>query len=112
VTYRYPFPIFGRGGTALTTRWTPLPETYLSLAVDGFPNMFVMYGPGSGLNTNSIISMLENQALYITKCVAKMQRERLKAVEVKKEAVRDWMQYMQVRFFLHRILSYVADDKY
>lgn len=68
----------------------------MSVAVDGFPNMFLMYGPGSGVNTNSTISMLESQAMYIVKCAAKLQRERLKAMAPKKEATADWMQHMRV----------------
>ncbi|KAI0091294.1 FAD/NAD-P-binding domain-containing protein [Irpex rosettiformis] len=98
VSYRYPFDVFGRNNIKLNDRWSPRAEAYMSIAVDGFPNMFLMYGPGSGLNTNSTISMLETQAMYIVKCVAKLQRERLKAMTPKKEAMDDWMQHMRHYF--------------
>ncbi|KAI0701861.1 FAD/NAD-P-binding domain-containing protein [Cytidiella melzeri] len=98
VSYHYPFDVVGRNGVKLNDRWTPYAEAYLSIAVDGFPNLFHMYGPGSGLNTGTIISMLENQAVYISKCAMKLQRERLKCMEPKKEAMRDWTQHMRNYF--------------
>ena len=69
----------------------------MSMAVDGFPNMFLVYGPGSGLNSGTIFSMLEHQVDYIVKCVSKLQRERLKSMEPKREATRDWTQHLRVR---------------
>ncbi|KAF8183592.1 FAD/NAD-binding domain-containing protein [Mycena galopus ATCC 62051] len=95
VSYHYPFDVVGRGGVKLNDRWTPYAEAYLSLAVDGFPNMFLVYGPGSGLNTASILILLENQVQYVVKAVQKMQRERLKTMEPKKEATKDWTEHMR-----------------
>lgn len=96
VSYHYPFDVVGRRGVKLTDRWTPHAETYLSLAVDGFPNLFFMYGPGSALNTGTTISILEHQAEYLVKVTLKLQRERLKAMEPKRDATADWMQQRQV----------------
>ncbi|KAJ7728265.1 FAD/NAD-P-binding domain-containing protein [Mycena maculata] len=93
LSFHYPFDVVGRGGVTLNERWTPYAEAYLSLAVDGFPNMFLIYGPGSGLNTGSIHVMLENQVGYVVKAVQKIQRERLKTMEPKKEATADWMEH-------------------
>ncbi|KAF8149231.1 FAD/NAD-P-binding domain-containing protein [Mycena galopus ATCC 62051] len=98
VSYHYPFDVVGRGGVKLNDRWTPYAEAYLSLAVDGFPNMFLVYGPGSGLNTASILVLLENQVQYVVKAVQKMQRERLKTMEAKKEATNDWTEHMRAYF--------------
>lgn len=98
-SYHYPFDIIGKNGTKLNDRWKLYPETYMSMTVDGFPNMFLVYGPGSGLNTGTVVSMVERQAMYIAKCAMKMQTERLKTMEPKKEATRDWMQHMRVRTF-------------
>ncbi|KAJ7463115.1 hypothetical protein B0H11DRAFT_2310370 [Mycena galericulata] len=58
VSFHYPFHVVGRGGITLNERWSPYAEAYLSLAVDGFPNMFLVYGPGSGLNSAPIIVLL------------------------------------------------------
>ena len=78
----------------------------MSMAVDGFPNMFLVYGPGSGLNSGTIMSLLEHQALYVTKCVMKLQRERLKSMETKVEATRDWVQHLRVRTLIVRYGPY------
>jgi cation diffusion facilitator CzcD-associated flavoprotein CzcO len=96
VSFHYPFDIIGRDGMKLNDRWSPYAEAYMSMAVDGFPNMFLVYGPGSGLNSGTIISLLEHQSMYVTKCVMKLQRERLKSMEPKPEATRDWTQHMRV----------------
>ncbi|KAJ7101297.1 FAD/NAD-P-binding domain-containing protein [Mycena belliarum] len=98
VSYHYPFDIVGRGGVTLNERWTPYAEAYLALAVDSFPNMFLIYGPGSGLNTASILVLLENQVNYVVKAVHKLQRERLRSMEPKKEATADWTEHMRAYF--------------
>ncbi|KAJ7082429.1 FAD/NAD-binding domain-containing protein [Mycena belliarum] len=98
VSYHYPFDIVGRGGVTLNERWSPYPEAYLALAVDGFPNLFSIYGPGSGLNSTPILVLLENQANYAVKAVLKLQRERLKSMEPKKEATADWTEHMRAYF--------------
>lgn len=69
--------------------------------------MFLVYGPGSGLNTASILVLLENQVQYVVKAVQKMQRERLKAMEPKKEATADWTEHMRVGLcpYLHTALA-------
>jgi len=40
-------PITGRGGKSLSDVWTHGPQTYLGLTVAGFPNLFMITGPGS-----------------------------------------------------------------
>ncbi|KAJ7508494.1 FAD/NAD-P-binding domain-containing protein [Mycena galericulata] len=98
VSFHYPFDVVGRNGLTLNERWSPYAQAYLALAVDNFPNLYFMYGPGSGLNTASILVMLESQVLYITKVLQKMQAHRLKTIEVKREAVEDWAEHMRAYF--------------
>ncbi|KAJ7175158.1 FAD/NAD-P-binding domain-containing protein [Mycena crocata] len=98
VSYHYPFEVVGRNGVTLNQRWSPYAEAYLSMAVDGFPNMFLIYGPGSGLNTATIMVLLENQVMYVVKAVQKLQRERLKSMEAKKEATADWTEHRRAYF--------------
>ncbi|KAJ6548136.1 FAD/NAD-binding domain-containing protein [Mycena vulgaris] len=95
VSYHYSFDVVGRGGVMLNERWSPYAQAYLSLAVDGFPNMFLMYGPGSGINTSSILVLLESQVGYVVKAVQKLQREWLKTMESKREATADWTEHMR-----------------
>lgn len=57
--------VIGASGEDLKDRWADGAEAYLGMSVDGFPNMFMIYGPNTNLNHNSIITMLEIQQAYI-----------------------------------------------
>ncbi|GLK91131.1 flavin-containing monooxygenase [Pseudomonas turukhanskensis] len=61
--------VIGRKGRTLHERWQSGAEAYLGMTVPGFPNMFMIYGPNTNLNHNSIITMLEIQQRYIIEAV-------------------------------------------
>ncbi|HSN36200.1 MAG TPA: NAD(P)/FAD-dependent oxidoreductase, partial [Arthrobacter sp.] len=61
--------VAGRDGLGLDERWGNAPEAYLGITVDNFPNLFMVYGPNTNLNHNSVVSMLEAQHRYIAQCV-------------------------------------------
>lgn len=96
-SYQFPFDIIGRNNTTLNSRWTPHAECYLSVSVDGFPNMFMSLGPNSGVNSGSLLVLIEKQVDYAVEATLKMQRERLRSIEVKREAVKDYDEYVKVR---------------
>lgn len=60
-----PMDIVGRDGVALQDVWKDGAAAYLGITVPGFPNMFMLYGPGTNLGHNSIIHMIESQAAFI-----------------------------------------------
>ncbi|TRX93324.1 hypothetical protein FHL15_005903 [Xylaria flabelliformis] len=93
-----PFLIAGRGGLTLTERFAPFPEAYLSLAVDSFPNYFMMLGPNSAIGSGSLTSILEAEGDYIVKCIRKLQKEDYATMTVKPERVRDWGEYCHAYF--------------
>ncbi len=57
--------VTGRNGVSLDAAWRDGAQAYIGMAVPDFPNMFVVYGPNTNLNHNSIITMLEIQQDYI-----------------------------------------------
>jgi len=65
-----PVKITGLDGRHLQDVWAQGPRAYLGLAVPGFPNLFLMYGPNTNLGAGSIIYMLERQARYIRQLVS------------------------------------------
>ena len=69
-----PVTIRGTGGRLLSDVWAGGARAYYGLAVPGFPNMFVMYGPNTNLGSGSIIAMLEPQARYIRQAVETLDR--------------------------------------
>lgn len=54
----------------LNDTWKKETATYLGITVSGFPNMFLLMGPNTGLGHNSMIFMIEAQARYATRCIA------------------------------------------
>ncbi|KZT12304.1 FAD/NAD-binding domain-containing protein [Laetiporus sulphureus 93-53] len=98
ISFHLDFSIAGRGGLSIQEKWTPHPSTYLSMCTDGFPNWFMAFGPNSVLATGSLLILLERQVEYAVAAMKKMQRERLKSIEVKKEAVRDFEEYLETVF--------------
>jgi len=55
----------GRGGRTLAEVWAGSPEAFLGTTVAGFPNLFLMTGPNTGLGHNSMILMIESQLRLI-----------------------------------------------
>ncbi len=53
------------------------------MAVSGFPNLFVVYGPNTNLGAGSIIYMLERQTRYIAKAAALLRQRGPAALEVR-----------------------------
>ena len=100
-TFRYPFRVVGRSGQTLSERWgdrdVAPPAAYLSLAVDGFPNLFICGGPNSAVTSGSQVNIAEHVAGYVVEAVRKMQRERLRSMEVRREALEDWSTHVRVR---------------
>ncbi|MGH3371282.1 MAG: flavin-containing monooxygenase, partial [Nocardioidaceae bacterium] len=76
----------GREGLTLAERWQGSPQAYLGTAVAGFPNLFILLGPGTGLGHNSIIYMLESQARYVGEALAFMGGHGAATVEPRGEA--------------------------
>jgi cyclohexanone monooxygenase len=77
--------VVGRDGLRLADAWAEGPHAYRGVAVAGFPNLFMLYGPNT--NTGSILQMLEYQADYILGKLARMERDGVDRLEVRREAM-------------------------
>lgn len=64
-----PMQIRGLEGRKLRETWRHGAEAYLGLAVSGFPNFFMLYGPNTNVGSGSVIHMLECQQRYVTQMV-------------------------------------------
>jgi cation diffusion facilitator CzcD-associated flavoprotein CzcO len=73
--------VIGRDGRSLHDHWAGEPRAFLGITVPGFPNFFMLYGPGT--NGGEIVWMLERQAEYAVRVVKRMARSGVTAVEVK-----------------------------
>ena len=93
----HPFAVFGSGGLSLDEAWARGPRAYLGTTVAGFPNLFLMTGPNTGLGHNSMIYMIESQARYILDALRSMRRDRLRAVDVRAEVQEAYNVEIQAR---------------
>jgi cation diffusion facilitator CzcD-associated flavoprotein CzcO len=89
--------LFGRDGVALSDRWADRASAYLGLAVPGFPNMFLVYGPNTNLGSGSVIYMLESQADHIVAAVAAISKQRGTVLEVNEKSHNDFVASMARR---------------
>jgi cation diffusion facilitator CzcD-associated flavoprotein CzcO len=88
--------ITGREGIPLAHAWQDGSQAYLGTTVSGFPNMFVMTGPNTGLGHNSQIFMIEAQARYTVACVRAVRRRGATWLDVRADvqhAFNDWLQH-------------------
>ena len=79
--------VTGEGGVALRDVWRDGAHAYLGMAVPGFPNFFMLYGPNTNVGSNSVIFMLEAQAHYVVRLLTHMRRTGKRSVDVRPEAM-------------------------
>jgi cation diffusion facilitator CzcD-associated flavoprotein CzcO len=75
--------IIGRNGVDLMDTWRDGAHAYKGTTVPGYPNLFLIVGPNTGLGHNSMILMIEAQVTYILDALQQMQRQRIATVDVK-----------------------------
>jgi cation diffusion facilitator CzcD-associated flavoprotein CzcO len=80
-----PMAIRGREGRDLNDAWRDGADAYLGLAVAGFPNMFMLYGPNTNLGAGSIVVMLESQIGYVVEAVRELRRSGARWMDVRQD---------------------------
>jgi len=83
--------IRGRDGLSLANEWAAGPRNYLGLQVAGFPNLFMVTGPGSPSVLCNMPVAIEQHVEWITDCIAHMRTNGLKRIEPRNEAVDSWV---------------------
>jgi cation diffusion facilitator CzcD-associated flavoprotein CzcO len=74
--------IWGSGGHRLADLWSAEGMSALhGLTIAGFPNLYFLVGPNTGLGHNSIVLMIEAQVRYVVDLLAKAERAGLGVVE-------------------------------
>ncbi len=87
----------GTDGRTLREHWAGSPTAYLGTTVAGFPNLFLIIGPNTGLGHSSMIFMIESQANYVVDALKTMAARNLAAVEVTEAAVGAFNQELQAK---------------
>ena len=86
------YPVTGRDGKTLGQFWEQFPRAYLGTSIPGFPNLFVVTGPNTGIGHTSAIFVIEAQMSYIMKSIATLKQKNARAIEVTPEAEADYTQ--------------------
>ena len=89
--------LVGRGGVEIHDAWREGMSAYLGVTVSGFPNLFLLLGPNTGLGHNSVVLMIEAQVHYVMSCLALMKRRKRKVLEVRVDSQRDFFADVQRR---------------
>ena len=86
-----PLRILGRNGVDINDVWNGRGiEAYYGTTVAGYPNLFMLLGPNTGLGHNSIVFMIESQINYVLKCLDLMRQRRSSSMECLPQAQRDF----------------------
>lgn len=85
----------GRDGRELAEAWSGGPATYLGLGVAGFPNMFVLAGPGSPSVLTNMVTSIEQHVQWTAACVDHLRRNGYRSIEATEQAQHDWVEHVR-----------------
>ncbi len=86
--------IHGRNGVALRDKWNKGPKNYLGLMTAGFPNMFVITGPGSPSALVNMIVGIEHHVDWIAECLVYLRDKEIDRIDVEPEAEDQWVAHV------------------
>jgi cyclohexanone monooxygenase len=86
--------IQGRDGQTLNRKWAEGPRTFLGLMSAGFPNLFLITGPGSPSVLSNMIVSIEQHVDWITDCITFMRDRRLDCIEASPQAEDNWVAHV------------------
>jgi cyclohexanone monooxygenase len=83
--------IVGRANKRLRDNWSAGPRTYLGLGVDGFPNLFLVSGPGAPAVLANMVLHAEAHLNWIADAIAHLDLHGYAAIEATPDAVEGWI---------------------
>jgi cyclohexanone monooxygenase len=86
--------ITGRDGVKLRDRWSEGPKTYIGMAISGFPNMFIVTGPGSPSVFTNMVTSIEQHINWIAACIAHVKQSGGSAIEANPSAEEKWVSHV------------------
>jgi cyclohexanone monooxygenase len=102
--------IRGIDSVALKEKWYAGPRTYLGLMTAGFPNLFMITGPGSPSVKSNMITSIEQHVDLVTDSLVHMRDQDLDLMEPELDAEDDWVEHVQV--VAHKTLFPQANSWY
>jgi cation diffusion facilitator CzcD-associated flavoprotein CzcO len=87
----------GRDGRSLEEAWEGSPRAHLGTTVAGFPNLFILLGPNTGLGHSSMVYMIESQVAYVIDALRELRRNGHRTVEVRPDVEERYNREVQRR---------------
>jgi cation diffusion facilitator CzcD-associated flavoprotein CzcO len=86
--------IRGRDGVSLAGEWHAGPRTYLGIASSGFPNLFMVTGPGSPSVLSNMMISIEQHVDWVADAIAYLNESGLAAIEPTRQAQDGWVDHV------------------
>ena len=86
--------LVGRDGQRIAEEWADGPRAYLGLAVAGFPNMFVITGPGSPSVLSNVVVSIEQHVEWVVRCMEDMRAGGKRVIDADPAAEQAWMSHV------------------
>ena len=86
--------IRGKSGLPLRQAWADGPRTYLGLAIAGFPNLFIVTGPGSPSVLSNMVVSIEQHVDWIADCLKYLREHEINRIECTREAQDAWVEHV------------------
>jgi cation diffusion facilitator CzcD-associated flavoprotein CzcO len=93
--YVRPMEIIGEGRLTLDEAWADGPLAYRSVAVPGFPNLFMLMGPHSPIGNQSLVPVAEDQANYAVWWINQLRDGRVRAAAPTEAATKQYNESMK-----------------
>ncbi len=87
-TFPAPMVVVGRGGVDLRDHWSEGASSDLGLSVSGFPDLWFLIGPGTGLGHNSMVFMIECQLRTIADALVRRRARGCGPIELRQDVER------------------------
>jgi cyclohexanone monooxygenase len=83
--------IRGSGGRTLREKWSEGPRTYLGVGTAGFPNLFIITGPGSPSVLANMVPAVEQHANWIADCLSHLRAHGIARIDAQRDAEDAWV---------------------
>jgi cation diffusion facilitator CzcD-associated flavoprotein CzcO len=84
----------GKNGQVLKEKWASGPRTYLGVMTAGFPNLFIITGPGSPSVLSNMTVSIEQHVEWISDCIKYMREQNFIDIEPTVEAEDAWVAHV------------------
>ncbi len=86
--------ITGESGLKLKDHWRDGPRTYLGMTLAGFPNMFLINGPGSPSVLSNMVTSIEQHVDWIAACIDHVRKAGKRSIGISDRAEADWFAHV------------------